>query len=103
MKKSKKLSTRYFYQKWWFWVIIVLLFAGTWATILIQNINLRSSIIGILGIWGSTIATIFIGIIAAGQSERYAFFSQKQGYIDSIREEERRFLKDFEKSPFFII
>lgn len=97
MKKSKKLSTRYFYQKWWFWVIIVLLFAGTWATILIQNINLRSSIIGILGIWGSTIATIFIGIIAACQSERYAFFSQKQGYIDSIREEERRFLQDFEK------
>ena len=95
--KSKKLSTRYFYQKWWFWVIIVLLFAGTWATILIQNINLRSSIIGILGIWGSTIATIFIGIIAACQNERYAFFSQKQGYIDSIREEECRFLEDFEK------
>ena len=94
-KQPKKKTEDYFYQKWWFWVVIGVIFAGTWALLFIKDIDLRSSIIGICGVWGSTIATIFIGIIAARQNERYTFISKKQEYIDGVREEERKFLADF--------
>ena len=94
-KITKKETERYFYQKWLFWIIIGVIFAGSWAFLFIKDMNLRSSIIGICGVWGSTIATIFIGIIAAKQNERYTFISKKQEYIDGVREEERRFLTDF--------
>lgn len=67
-KQPKKKTEDYFYQKWWFWVVIGVIFAGTWALLFIKDIDLRSSIIGICGVWGSTIATIFIGIIAARQA-----------------------------------
>lgn len=96
-KQSKKITERYFYQKWWFWVVIGVIFAGTWAFLFIKDIDLRSSIIGICGVWGSTIATIFIGIIAARQSERYTFLAKKEDYITKVRLEEQRFLLDFDK------
>lgn len=94
-KQSKKITERYFYQKWWFWVVIGVIFSGTWAFLFIKDMDLRSSIIGICGVWGSTIATIFIGIIAARQSERYAFISRKQNLIDIIRTEQTSFLSAY--------
>ena len=103
MKKSSKKHN--FYLKWWFWATILLLFVGTWMFMFIENIDLRSSVIGILSIWGSTIATIAIGIIAAKQSEHYTFITRKQSYIDSVRFEEQKFLQDFsqiEKCSFYI-
>ena len=67
-KNIQKKVGSYFYQKWWFWVIIAVMFIGSWLSLFIKDINLRSSIIGIWGVWGSSIATIFIGIIAARQT-----------------------------------
>lgn len=94
-KQLKKKAGRYFYQKWWFWVVIGVIFAGTWAFLFIKDMDLRSSIIGICGVWGSTIATIFIGIIAARQSERYTLLSRKQSLIDAIRAEQNSFLTTY--------
>ena len=70
-KITKKKTELNFYQKWWFWFIVGMIFIGSWVFLFIKDMNLRSSIIGICGVWGSTIATIFIGIIAYKQSERY--------------------------------
>lgn len=94
-KQPKKKTEGYFYQKWWFWVVIGVIFAGTWAFLFVKDMNLRSSIIGICGVWGSTIATIFIGIIAAKQSERYTLLSRKQSLIDAIRAEQNSFLTTY--------
>ena len=97
MKKGKKNSTseKHFYLKWWFWAIIIVLFTITWIFLLISDIDLRTSIIGICGIWGSTIATIFIGIISVNQNKHYEFVTKKNEIINSIRMEERLFLEDF--------
>ena len=94
MKKKNKIK-KPFYCEWWFWLIIVLLFSITWLTLFISDSDLRTSIIGICGIWGSTIATIFIGIIASKQSRDYDFKLRKENLITEIRREERQFLEDF--------
>ena len=66
MKKEK-----YFYQKWWFWVTIVLLICSNFTCLLISDSSIQSSIIAIIGAWVSGIATIFIGVIATRQNKRY--------------------------------
>ena len=97
-KDSKSLNNSTpFYARWWLWTIIGGLLIVTWAFLLIPDIDLRTSIIGICGVWGSTIATIFIGIIASIQNEKISFASLKESTIANIREEERRFLNDFDK------
>lgn len=94
MKKRERRHIA-FYKKWYFWLIISLIFVSTCLLILIPDINLRTTIIGVCGIWGSSIATIFIGVIAERQNERFEFRSRKESTIKEIREEERLFLLDF--------
>lgn len=100
MKNNKKKTkpSHPFYTKWWFWLIVGALFIITWLFILINDINLRTSIIGICGIWGSSIATIFIGIIAVKQNNRFEFRAKKENLIKEIRQEERMFLEDCSKT-----
>ena len=100
MKKDKKNSTseKHFYLKWWFWTIIIVLFAITWIFLLISDIDLRTSIIGICGIWGSTIATIFIGVIAANQNDKAEIRERKEILIREIKQEQRQFIEDFSKT-----
>lgn len=88
MKKDSKSSNNPtpFYARWWFWTIIGGLLIITWAFLLIPDIDLRTSIIGICGVWGSTIATIFIGIIASMQNEKISFASLKESTIANIRD-----------------
>ena len=95
--KTKNKNRKYiaFYKRWWFWAIVCLLVVLTCFFLLIEDINLRTTIIGICGIWGSTFATIFIGIVAECQNEKFEFRSRKESIIKDIREEERIFLNDF--------
>ena len=64
-------NEKYFYQKWWFWGIILLFIGANFTCLLISNSALQSSIIAIIGAWVSGIATIFIGVIATRQNKRY--------------------------------
>ena len=100
MKKDNKNSTseKYFYLKWWFWTIIIVLFAITWLFLRISDIDLRTSIIGICGIWGSTIATIFIGVIATKQNDRVEIRERKEILIREIQQEQRQFIEEFSKT-----
>ena len=100
MKKDKKNSTleKHFYLKWWFWTIIIVLFTITWIFLLISDIDLRTSIIGICGIWGSTIATIFIGVIAANKNDKAEIRERKEILIREIKQEQRQFIEDFSKT-----
>ncbi len=85
-KKTKEKTKKSFYKLWWFWLIIGVIFVGSWFLFFISNLDVRTSIIGILGVWGSTIATIFIGIIAAKQNENFNFIMRKQQLINEVGE-----------------
>ncbi|MCM1289321.1 MAG: hypothetical protein NC132_01530 [Corallococcus sp.] len=93
-RKQRNKKSNIFYRKWWFWLIITFIFAGTWCFIAISDLDLRNSIIGICAIWGSTIATIFIGIIAAKQGEYFTFITHKQNIINQIKDNQTFFLTD---------
>lgn len=84
--KKKQIKKSPFYKLWWFWLIIGIIFIASWSLFFIKDLNIRNSIIGILGIWGSTVATIFIGIIAAKQNENLAFNTRKQQLLNDVNE-----------------
>ena len=101
MNKEKKINEKNkkpFYKLWWFWLIIIAIFVGTWCLLFVCDFDARSSIIGILGIWGSTIATIFIGVIASKQNEHFTFISRKQALIADISENINNFQNEFVKA-----
>lgn len=95
-KKNKLKATKnvFFYRRWWFWLIMGLLFVGTWCFLLISDQDIKNSIIGVCGVWGSAIATVFIGIIACKQAEYTTFITHKQNLINEIKNNEIIFLSD---------
>lgn len=78
MRKKDKLSKhtidakeKYFYSRWWFWLIIGVLIFGNFQLLFIKDNNHLSHILTIISGWISGVATIFIGVIATRQNKKY--------------------------------
>lgn len=96
----EKNKDRYFYHKWWFWVIISMLFLGSGTLFLIKDTNFLGNLIGLISAWMGVVATIFIGIIATHQNKKYKEdgdeFNHKQEELTQKQQELVQKQHDFE-------
>ena len=102
-KDEQGLSVkRCFYQKWWFWGI-VLLFIGVCALNIylayISNQEYANLFTAISG-WVSGVATAFIGFIAYFQNNRYTLLNLKRDTKQQIYEERKAFVDLYNKNVF---
>ena len=93
MKEGKEKIECPFYDKWYFWLMLVFVLCGNIAVLIFINCpDLKSNILTVISGWISGVATFFIGVIAYKQSERYQLESKKHNLLTDIT----NFISDFQ-------
>ncbi len=97
--KSEEKANKPFYAKWWFWIItvgIICCIANFIYAIYGCDEN-KSNILTVISGWISGVATFIVGIIAANQSSKYAFFTKKNELLENVKSEQNFFVEHSSK------
>lgn len=94
--KTKEKTSKPFYKKWCFWLIIIgMIFCATNFIYAIYGCDSnKSNVLTVISGWISGIATFIIGVIAYQQNEKYQLENKRQNLLSDIT----NFASDFQSA-----